>query len=75
MLSHVGSPANSKKLYKLNYNDVQYNFYTNTYFDQLGSCYTSYWKAKETQWKCEKCNEAFRNMRMLKSHKWERHSY
>ncbi len=63
-----------QKKYKINSNMTFYNIKTRMYENTNGQ-YKTYAEAKQTQWKCEKCNETFPTYKMLRDHKTESHSY
>jgi hypothetical protein len=64
----------SKLKYKVSYNSFIYNFKTRKYESKDGT-YHTYEEARASQWKCEKCNKLVANLKELKLHKLEYHSY
>jgi len=64
----------SKLKYKINYNAVFYNFKTKRY-ESREAIYPNYEQARANQWKCEKCQKLLANLKELKLHKLEYHSY
>ena len=64
----------TKLKYKINYNCVSYNFKTKKY-ESPDASYLNYEQARANQWKCEKCQRLFANLKELKLHKLEYHSY
>ncbi len=60
--------------YKVNYNPVVYDFRSGSY--RVGTeKYQDYQKAREQQWRCEKCDKTFCSFKELRLHKLEYHSY
>lgn len=64
----------AKLKYKINYNPVFYNFKTKRY-ESREAIYSTYEQARANQWKCEKCQKLLANLKELKLHKLEYHSY
>jgi hypothetical protein len=64
----------SKLKYKINYNRVSYDFKTKKYGSGEDS-YLTYEQARANRWKCEKCQNPLANLKELKLHKLEYHSY
>ena len=64
----------TKLKYKINYNRAFYNFRTKKYKSGEDN-YLTYEQARSNQWKCEKCHKLLANLKELKLHKLEYHSY
>jgi hypothetical protein len=64
----------TKLKYKINYNAATYNFKTKQ-FEGKEVSYLTFEQARANQWKCEKCQKLHPNLKELKLHKLEYHSY
>jgi hypothetical protein len=63
-----------KLKYRINFNGVMYNFKTKQY-DSKESTYLTFEQARANQWRCDKCEKLLPNLKELKLHKIEYHSY
>ena len=63
-----------KLKYKVNHNPIYYNPQTKR-FESKEACYLNYEQARANQWKCDKCQKMLANLKELKLHKLEYHSY
>jgi hypothetical protein len=59
------------------FNQLQINnmFTATTKYESEGGSYLAYEKSRANQWKCEKCQKPLANLKELKIHKLEYHSY
>jgi formylmethanofuran dehydrogenase subunit E len=64
----------TKLKYKINYNATNYNFKTRQ-FDSKEVSYLTFEQARANHWRCDKCEKLFPNLKELKLHKIEYHSY
>jgi predicted transcriptional regulator len=59
------------------FNQLQINniFTTTTKYENEEGSYLTHEKSRSNQWKCEKCQKSLANLKELKIHKLEYHSY